>query len=232
MSEVLEHLRSINLRMDVVWTHLLDKPESSGEKNLDDHVPEFMMRKDKNLVTDTATGGYTPKRTQSPFSGQRFLQQEHGGTPRFEGHTFQERPDQKKSRMDDAAKRVRVDVPDYHGKFEPRVFQDWLTFLEDYFDWSGLSLDRQVRFAKMKLKGQARIWWHSVEEHLHRLKQSPINNWDKMKLKLQEKYLPLDYEDSFFEELILLRQGNMTMDEYVNKFHELSIRSQIAEIGG
>lgn len=104
--------------------------------------------------------------------------------------------------MDDAAKRVRVDVPDYHGKFEPHVFQDWLTFLENYFDWSGLSFDRQVRFAKMKLKGQARIWWHSVEERLHRLKHSPINKWDKMKLKLQEKYLPLNYEDSLFEELI------------------------------
>lgn len=88
MSEVLEHLRSISLWMDVVWTHLFDKPESSGEKNLDDHVLEFTMRKDNNLVTDTATGGYAPRRTQSPFSGQCFLQQERVGTPRFEGHTF------------------------------------------------------------------------------------------------------------------------------------------------
>jgi hypothetical protein len=79
--------------------------------------------------------------------------------------------------MDDAARRVRVDVADFQGKFEPHTFQDWLTSLEDYFDWSGLSLDRQVRFAKLKLKGQARVWWHSVEEWLHRLKQPPITDW-------------------------------------------------------
>jgi hypothetical protein len=49
------------------------------------------------------------------------------------------------------------------------------------------------------------VWWHSLEERLHRLKQPPIIAWDNMKMKLQEKYLLLDYEDSLFEELILLR---------------------------
>lgn len=131
--------------------------------------------------------------------------------------------------MDDAARRVRVDVPDYHGKFESHTFQDWVTFLED---WSGLSLDRQVRFAKMILKGQARIWCHSVQERLHRLKQPAITDWDEMKIKLQEKYLPLDFEDSLLEELILLRQGTMTVDEYNHKFHELSIWSQITDTEG
>jgi hypothetical protein len=84
----------------------------------------------------------------------------------------------------------------------------------------------------MKLKGQARVWWNSVEERLHRLKQQPITDWDEMKLKLQEKFLPIDYEEALFEELILLRQGNMTVDEYANRFHELSVRSQVAETGG
>jgi hypothetical protein len=59
----------------------------------------------------------------------------------------------------------------------------------------------------MKLKGQARVWWHSVEEQLQRLRQPPIVEWDEMKLKLQEKYLPIDYEDSVFEELLSLRQN-------------------------
>jgi hypothetical protein len=90
---------------------------------------------------------------------------------------FTDRKKRVESRMDDAARRVRVDVADFQGKFEPHTFQDWLTSLEDYFDWSGLSLDRQVRFAKLKLKGQARVWWHSVEEWLHRLKQPPITDW-------------------------------------------------------
>jgi hypothetical protein len=81
----------------------------------------------------------------------------------------------------------------------------------------------------MKLKGQARVWWQSVEEHLHRLRQPPITDWEEMKLKLQEKYLPIDYEEALFEELLLLRQGNLSVDEFTNKFHELSIRSRVSE---
>lgn len=50
-----------------------------------------------------------------------------------------------------------------------------------------------------------------------------------MKLKLQEKYLPIDYEDMLFEELLSLKQGKMTVDDFTNKFHELSIWSHVTE---
>lgn len=93
--------------------------------------------------------------------------------------------------MDEATRRIRVDVPDFHGRLDPYAFQDWITSLEDYFDWFNLAAERKVRFVKMKLKGQARVWWHSVEEQLHRLRQPPIADWEEMKLKLQENIFPL-----------------------------------------
>jgi hypothetical protein len=80
----------------------------------------------------------------------------------------------------------------------------------------------------MKLKGQARVWWQSVEKHLHHFRQPPIADWNEMKLKLEEKYLPVDYEEVLFEELLLLRQGHLSVEEFTNKFHELSIRSRIS----
>jgi hypothetical protein len=225
MDEILNQLRFLNNRMDMVWNHVFDKPESSGGKNKEENDIEEGSGKEK-LEVESPIGGRTPLRHQSPFSCPRLPQHS-----RVERTAYMDRGDAVDYRMDDAARRVRVDVPDYHGKLEPDVFQDWVTSLEDYFDWSGLSLDRRVRFAKMKLKGQARVWWNSVEERLHRLKQPPITDWDEMKLKLQEKFLPIDYEEALFEELILLRQGNMTVDEYANRFHELSVRSQVAETG-
>jgi hypothetical protein len=38
-------------------------------------------------------------------------------------------------RFDEATKRVRVDIPDFYGKLNLYTFQDWLTSLEDYFEW-------------------------------------------------------------------------------------------------
>lgn len=52
-----------------------------------------------------------------------------------------------------------------------------------------------------------------------------------MKLKLQEKYLPVYYETVLFKELLLLRQGHLSVEEFTNKFHELSICSSISETG-
>ena len=41
----------------------------------------------------------------------------------------------------------------------------------------------------MKLKGQTRVWWHSIEEQLYRLWQPPVTYWEKMKLSLKENIL-------------------------------------------
>lgn len=48
----------------------------------------------------------------------------------------------------------------------------------------------------MKLKGHA---WRSVEEQLHRTHRAQISNWEEMKERLKEKYLPIDYEQMIFE---------------------------------
>jgi len=131
--------------------------------------------------------------------------------------------------IDELTKRMKVDVPDFYGKLEPHAFEDWLTAIEDYFDWFAVSEDRKVRYIRMKLKGHARVWWGSVEEQLRRTQRPPISNWEEMKEQLKEKYLPIDYEQMMFEEMLQLRQGSLTVDQYTDRFHELTVRSRIAE---
>lgn len=60
--------------------------------------------------------------------------------------------------MDEATKWVRVDVLDFFGILDPYTFQDWITVLEDYFNWFGLSAKRKVHCVRMKMKGQVRVW--------------------------------------------------------------------------
>lgn len=82
---------------------------------------------------------------------------------------------------DDTMWQVRVEVLDFYRKLDPYAFQDWITSLEDYFDWFGITNDPRVHFIKMKLKGQVRMWWQSVEEQLHWLRQPPITDWGRNK---------------------------------------------------
>jgi hypothetical protein len=100
---------------------------------------------------------------------------------------FGSRPFTQQQRYD-VPMQVRMDVSNFHDERDPYAFQDWLIALEDYLEWIGLSPDRKVRFVKMKLKGQARVWWQREEEYLHRLRLPPISEWEEMKFKLQEEY--------------------------------------------
>jgi len=131
--------------------------------------------------------------------------------------------------LDELTKRMKVDVPDFLGKLEPNAFEDWLTAIEDYFDWFAVSEDRKVRYVRMKLKGHARAWWGSVEEQLRRTRRPAISNWEEMKERLKEKYLPIDYEQMMFEEMLQLRQGSLSVDQFTDRFHELTVRSKVVE---
>ena len=115
--------------------------------------------------------------------------------------------------IDELTKRMKVDVPNFYGKLEPHAFEDWLTAIEDYLDRFTVSEDRKVRYIRMKLKGHARAWWESVEEQLRRTRRPPISNWEEMKERLKEKYLPIYYEQMMFEEMLQLKQGSLTVDQ-------------------
>ncbi|KAF7144488.1 hypothetical protein RHSIM_Rhsim04G0004700 [Rhododendron simsii] len=137
----------------------------------------------------------------------------------------------------DITKKIKMEVPDFEGKVNPTLFHDWLASIEEYFDWYDMADDRLVRFAKMKLVGLAKIWWMGVEGDIRRLGegdiqrlgQPPIGTWQEMKAKLREKYMPSNYHEKLCEQLIELKQNNMSVAEYMQKFDELKMTSQVTE---
>ena len=130
---------------------------------------------------------------------------------------------------DDVTKKVRLEVAEFYGKLNPTAFLDWIMSMEDYFDWYAMPENRKVRFVKAKLKGAARLWWHNIENQVHRIDQPPIGTWDEMKLKMKEHFLPTDYEQLMYTKLFSLKQGTKSVEEYTEEFHELSIRNQVRE---
>jgi hypothetical protein len=67
---------------------------------------------------------------------------------------------------DELTRHMKVEVADFYGKLNPEAFFDWITSLEDYFDWFSVPEERKVQFVKLKLNGPARAWWSSVKERL------------------------------------------------------------------
>ena len=87
---------------------------------------------------------------------------EQGQPQRTQEIVINEQQDQigRDNNYDDRVLRnVRVDAPSFDGTLDPIKFLDWLSEIEDYFEWYGLEDDRRVGLAKMKLLGQSRTYW-------------------------------------------------------------------------
>ena len=71
--------------------------------------------------------------------------------------------------------------------------------MDHYFGWHDMLEGCGVRFAKMKLVGQAKLYWTNVESQIERLDHEPINHGDEKKEKLKEKYLPFSYKQKLVD---------------------------------
>jgi len=113
---------------------------------------------------------------------------------------------------------VKLDVPFFYGKADATTFFDWIVTIEDYFDWYTRSDIERVRFAKMKLVGPARKFWQTVASHLERMCQPPITQWEAMKNRLNEKYLPSFHKAYLIDQMFDLRPSISSVSDYINSF--------------
>ncbi|KAJ4980749.1 hypothetical protein NE237_031586 [Protea cynaroides] len=120
--------------------------------------------------------------------------------------------------------KVRMNLKEFHGRQDPEAFQDWLNVLDDYFDWFNLPEPRKLQLARSKLVGSARDWWRNYEYSLMRSRREPTT-WEEMKEQLKEKYLSRSFQRRLHDQLNNLRQGNMSMEDYVYQFDQLCARS-------
>ena len=88
---------------------------------------------------------------------------------------------------------VKIEAPSFDGQLDPTKFIDWLADMDHYFEWYEMFEERRVRFAKMKLVNQAKLYWTNYESFMTRGNRAPVISWDEMKEVLKEKYVPTTY---------------------------------------
>ncbi|XP_038975300.1 uncharacterized protein LOC103717641 [Phoenix dactylifera] len=124
---------------------------------------------------------------------------------------------------------VRVEAPSFVGRMDPHEYLDWESDMNHYFEWYDMSEERKIRFAKMRLLGQAKYYWQNVERLILNRRQELIRTWDEMKDKLREKYLPTSYQQRLLDQWQTLTQGNKSVIDYIAKFDEFLMRCHVDE---
>jgi len=64
---------------------------------------------------------------------------------------------------DQYLKNIKIDVPTFDGRHDPKLFLDWTLQLDKYFTWYNLTELRKIKFTAMKLTGQANQYWTNLE---------------------------------------------------------------------
>ena len=91
------------------------------------------------------------------------------------------------------------EVPDFDGRRDesPWVFVKWLDEIEQFFDQRNFSYATRVRFAKRKLIGRAQDFWENLEDMRFVRQEPAITEWENMKAKLQDEYLPQNFRAKY-----------------------------------
>jgi len=87
-----------------------------------------------------------------------------------------------------------------------------------------MSQERQIRFAAMKLVGQAAYYWSIFERLMAIRRQEPIRTWEEMRAKLNQKYFPIAFQDQQLDKWSRHNQGNQSAAEYIETFNEFLTR--------
>ena len=124
-----------------------------------------------------------------------------------------------------ASSKPKMEISNYDGSLSIDVLLDWISELDKYFENEEVSEDERVRFAATKLKGNALIWWDSVQADRKRMNKLPIGKWPRMVEKLKGRFLPKDYQVELYRRVHNLRQKGMTVKEYTEEFYRVNLHS-------
>ena len=115
----------------------------------------------------------------------------------------------------------QIKPPEFDGK--GRTVQAdakiWIESMEDYFEAAGTAPANQAMLAKLKLTGEARLWWKQWCRD-QAISEGTVT-WDKLKEAVRGRYLPPSYRTQKMNEFYELKQLGLSLEAYYSKFVSL-----------
>ena len=124
---------------------------------------------------------------------------------------------------------IKIDVSNYVDSLKLEELIDWLNEMGNFVEWKPMTEEKKMKFACMKLKGHAMIWWDHLQKEQVRNGKEKLRTWTKMEKRLREKFLPMDYSQTLFRRFQNLKQNLSLVQDYIDEFYKLSMRIENQE---
>ncbi|XP_075494738.1 uncharacterized protein LOC142532303 [Primulina tabacum] len=109
---------------------------------------------------------------------------------------------------------MRMNPKEFTGRSDPMVAEGWIKSLEVTFRFMELEDVDRVRCATYLFGGHARLWWEGASVALDLATLS----WTRFREVFFSKYFTNDVRSRLTREFMTLRQGDMTVPEFIRKF--------------
>ncbi|XP_073121220.1 uncharacterized protein [Henckelia pumila] len=103
---------------------------------------------------------------------------------------------------------------EFKGGVDPLVAEEWVQLVENIFDYMQLTDTDRVRCAIFMFHEDARVWWQGARSALN----MTTLTWNGFKDVFYEIYFTISTRTRLAKKFLELRQGSMSIAEYVKKF--------------
>ena len=109
--------------------------------------------------------------------------------------------------------------PTFTGGGDPMVADHWLMQIENILEAMEITSDTpRIRLAAFQLEGEAQVWWRWVKAS----RDLEAMTWVEFQELFMSKYFPETVRHAKAQDFLYLKQGAMTVMDYVARFIELS----------
>ncbi|XP_061957345.1 uncharacterized protein LOC133678848, partial [Populus nigra] len=121
------------------------------------------------------------------------------------------------------------EIPPFRGSSSPEEYLEWIQKVEKVFEWYEYSEERKCKVAALDFTDYAHLWWENLKIQRRRDGEEEIRTWATMKRVMKKRYVLDYYKKELYIRLQNLRQGSLSVEEYVKEFGLLLIRCELME---
>ncbi|XP_073153207.1 uncharacterized protein [Henckelia pumila] len=109
---------------------------------------------------------------------------------------------------------LELGPPEFKGETDPLIAEQWFQAMETAFEFMQITDADRLRCATYMFHDDARVWWNGAKAALN----LTTLTWNGFKDVFYGKYFTVSTRTRLAREFLEIRQGNMSIAEYVKKF--------------
>ena len=121
--------------------------------------------------------------------------------------------------------RPKPELSIYDDSLKAENLIDWISEMDKYFEYEEIGENKRVKFAVIRLKAHAALWWDNVQYERRKKDKLLIKSWDRMVEKMKGKFLPKDYQLTLYRQVKNINKKMMTVREYTEEFYHVNLRA-------